>query len=243
MLNVGCGTRMHPGWTNVDFSVYARLAGKKRLTSLLHRVGLISDTRAQRLRAVDPDIICWDLRRGIPFPDGEFDVIYHSHVLEHLDRSATLPFLRECQRVVKPGGVVRVVVPDLQLWAGAYAASLEGMARSPTDANSARAHEQLVANLLDQFTRTESCGTSAQAAWWRPLERLLRGGPKEIGELHCWMYDRHTLSALMRSTGFDDVRVETATTSRVPGWVTFELDTHADGTPYKPESLYVEGRR
>jgi predicted SAM-dependent methyltransferase len=54
----------------------------------------------------------WDLRRGIPYPDNSVDVIFHEHVLEHLPYRIGLPLTIECLRVLKPGGVLRVVVPN-----------------------------------------------------------------------------------------------------------------------------------
>ncbi len=67
----------------------------------------------------------YDLRKGIPFPDGVFDAVYHSHVLEHFSKSEALPFLKECRRVLKPGGIIRVVVPDLERMARLYLESLQ----------------------------------------------------------------------------------------------------------------------
>ena len=84
MLNLACGTRMHHGWNNLDFSPYARLAHRPRLTSMLKAFGMLSNERLKRLAEVDPEIIAWDLRKGIPFAPNTFDVVYHSHFLEHI---------------------------------------------------------------------------------------------------------------------------------------------------------------
>ena len=59
----------------------------------------------------------WDLRKRLPFPDGCADAIFHEHLLEHLPLAAVLPLLRECRRVMRPGGIIRIGVPD----AGRYA--------------------------------------------------------------------------------------------------------------------------
>ena len=104
MLNLACGTRMHPEWNNIDFSVYARLRRYPKIVGFLHKVGLISNERFQQFEKVDPNIIVWDLRRGIPFESETFDIVYHSHFLEHIDSDKALRFLGECYRVLKPGG-------------------------------------------------------------------------------------------------------------------------------------------
>jgi predicted SAM-dependent methyltransferase len=54
----------------------------------------------------------WDLRMGIPFPTDCADGVFHEHVLEHIPKPAGLKFLQECFRVLKPTGVLRVVVPN-----------------------------------------------------------------------------------------------------------------------------------
>jgi predicted SAM-dependent methyltransferase len=54
----------------------------------------------------------WHLGRGIPFPDGSVDAVFSEHLFEHLTLAAGLRLARESVRVLRPGGVVRVVVPD-----------------------------------------------------------------------------------------------------------------------------------
>lgn len=56
--------------------------------------------------------VALDLARGLPLPDGSVDGVFHEHVLEHLPTRVGYGFLRECRRVLRPGGVLRVVVPD-----------------------------------------------------------------------------------------------------------------------------------
>jgi len=50
----------------------------------------------------------------LPFPDASFDVVYHSHVLEHFSQPDGLRFLGQLPKVLRPGGLLRVVVPDLE---------------------------------------------------------------------------------------------------------------------------------
>ncbi len=48
----------------------------------------------------------------LPFPDSSVDAVFHEHLLEHLPLTAALPFLQECRRVLRAGGILRVGVPD-----------------------------------------------------------------------------------------------------------------------------------
>src|SRR5262249_51146704 len=55
-----------------------------------------------------------DLGRGIPFDDNSVPAIYSSHFFEHLTKADSEALLKECFRVLKPKGMIRVVVPLLE---------------------------------------------------------------------------------------------------------------------------------
>ncbi|QQP13261.1 methyltransferase domain-containing protein [Lysinibacillus agricola] len=84
MLNVGCGSTYHQDWVNVD---------------------LVSESK---------DVIEMDIRKGLDFPNESFDVVYCSHILEHLRPEKGEEFIKEMIRVLKPNGIIRVVVPNLE---------------------------------------------------------------------------------------------------------------------------------
>ena len=65
-------------------------------------------------------LLNYDLRNGIPALDNSLDVVYHSHLIEHLLASEAASFIKECYRVLKRGGLLRILVPDLRLFANAY---------------------------------------------------------------------------------------------------------------------------
>lgn len=66
----------------------------------------------------------WDIYEGRPFPEdtGSFDVIYCSHVIEHLFPEDAGFLLREMRRLLRPGGHLRLVCPDAELMMRAYQA-------------------------------------------------------------------------------------------------------------------------
>ena len=84
MLNIGCGSNYHTEWINIDFNSNNQF------------------------------VIKHDLRNGLPFEDNSFDVVYSSHVLEHLTKMEADTFILEQKRVLKIKGIIRVVVPDLE---------------------------------------------------------------------------------------------------------------------------------
>lgn len=61
-----------------------------------------------------------DLVKGIPAADNSLEVVYHSHLLEHLTNVEGIAFIAACYRVLQPGGILRILVPDLELWSKNY---------------------------------------------------------------------------------------------------------------------------
>jgi SAM-dependent methyltransferase len=243
LLNLACGYRMHRDWNNLDFSPLARLARYPRLASFLRRAGILSEKRYRRIEHIDPDIVIWDLRKGIPYPDNTFHAVYHSHFLEHLDTSASELFLRECYRVLRPGGVLRIVVPNLEYYINLYNSSLCSL-YAAVDI-SARAqienHKKSIFLLLNQLIDHEPTGTAEQKHLYRKIELWIRGTTSQTGEMHRWMYDSFTLHQLFEDTGFRDITKNSHNTSRITRWKEWKLDSQNDFTPKKPESLYMEG--
>jgi predicted SAM-dependent methyltransferase len=90
-LHLGSSANRLPGWVNVD----------------LLRPG----------RRLD---LYWDLRRGLPFPSGSVDAIFAEHLFEHLTYDQGTVLMRECARVLRPGGVLRIGVPDLDRYVASY---------------------------------------------------------------------------------------------------------------------------
>lgn len=70
-------------------------------------------------------ILSHDLLKGIPLDHSSMDVIYHSHVLEHFSKKDGVNFIKECFRVLKRGGVIRIAVPDLEAIVKEYINNLE----------------------------------------------------------------------------------------------------------------------
>lgn len=58
---------------------------------------------------------------GLPYDNGTVDFIFSEHFLEHLTRSDALNLLKECNRVLKPRGIIRTTVPSIEALVDAYA--------------------------------------------------------------------------------------------------------------------------
>lgn len=61
-----------------------------------------------------PGVISRDLTSGLPEPANSVDVIFSEHFLEHIEQPKAIDLLRHCHRVLKPGGEIQIVMPDLR---------------------------------------------------------------------------------------------------------------------------------
>lgn len=126
MLNIGCGDVWHPNWVNFD--VVPR----------------------------DPVVRKLDIQSGLPFEDGSVDVCYSSHVLEHLTIEAGSAFVRECHRVLRHRGIIRIVVPDLENIVREYLRLLEKVVAGKEDR--VLDYHWMKLELIDQLVRDHSGG-------------------------------------------------------------------------------------
>jgi glycosyltransferase involved in cell wall biosynthesis len=221
------------------------------------------------------DSIPYDLTQGIPFNNNCFDAVYHSHLLEHFSKSYAPIFIQECYRVLKPGGIIRVVVPDLENIARLYLALLQEALAGNEEAQ--KRYEWIILELFDQMVRNTSGGEMLR--YWHqnpmpaedfvyarmgsevkeaiaqlrkhnpPLTPPSPSNPLEIGqfrlsgEVHQWMYDRYSLTKLLREAGFEEVRVCRADESQIPDFNSYLLDIEEDGSVRKPDSLFMEAKK
>src|SRR5687768_9388683 len=89
-LHVGCGKRFLPGFTHIDLANYPHIDH--------HR----------------------DVRDLSFLPPGKAELLYASHVLEYFDRSEVVKVLKSWRRALKPGGALRLAVPDFEAMAKLY---------------------------------------------------------------------------------------------------------------------------
>lgn len=239
ILNLGCGTKTTAHAENIDWSIYQRLRA--------HRVGrvvaplLLTGDRREKFRTMDDNLIVHDLRKGIPAEDQSVDVVYHSHIFEHIDRQSIRPFLEEVWRVLRPGGIHRVVVPDLERLSRAY---LDSLGRAMKHPEYRLGHDATVAALIEQMVRREAFGTSQQRRIRRTIENRILGDARRRGETHMWMWDQVNLTIVLEDAGFHGVEVVDYRSSAIPQWQEIGLDLDASrAQEYKPGSLYVEARR
>lgn len=125
-LNLGCGNHFHPEWTNIDFTV------------------------------TGPGVIAHNLLNGLPFENCSFDLVYHSHLLEHFTKPQAKVFMGECYRVLQPGGIIRVAVPNLEQICRSYLEALERADNRELEWQDN--YEWIMLEMFDQCVRNQSGG-------------------------------------------------------------------------------------
>lgn len=179
-INLGCGASPTAGWLNYDNSLTVRIARYPGLLRIASRLKLVSSEHLSFAAVALKAPVVWaNVTRHIPAPDNSVSVVYSSHMLEHLDGGAANAFLAEVRRVLEPGGVLRLAVPDLAILAKDYVMTGDGNAFI----NGTHLARQRPGTLI------------AKIRW------LLVG---DRG--HAWMYDATSLIELLTRTGFVDAR-------------------------------------
>ena len=114
-LHLGAFDCSVDGWCNTDITQHLWVGRIPGLAWLLWKFSLIPSERyEQHNKGVFRQLRYLDLTRPLPFADGSVEAIFSSHVFEHLFRGEVASLIAECFRVLKPGGIIRVVVPDLE---------------------------------------------------------------------------------------------------------------------------------
>jgi len=161
-LHLGCSNQILPGWFNAD--IFPVYDG------------------AYYMDATEP----------FPFPGASFDLIFSEHMIEHIEYLQGLHMLKECFRVMKPGGTIRIATPDLEFIAGLY---------SP---DSSLRQEQYKRSVIECWRK--DYGSSEVGV---VVNNIFNFG-------HQFIYDRCTLSELLERAGFKDPQVLQPAESAIP---------------------------
>jgi predicted SAM-dependent methyltransferase len=191
-LNLGCGLQTPSDWVNVDGSYNARLAKHPFIRRALAWLNILP---ADTLKIPwNSSIFIHDIRKALPFSDGSVAAIYASHVLEHLYREEAQRLVKECMRVLAEGGVLRVVVPDLEAIIREYMG--ERSFGGPTEETGRLSRADRVNQRLLMHYPTPAHPHVLYRIYdsWKDFHS------------HKWMYDAESLIELLEAGGFVEVR-------------------------------------
>jgi predicted SAM-dependent methyltransferase len=154
-LDLGCGPNTHDNFINLDFQWHP---------------------------GVD---VCWDIARSIPFRTASMKGIFTEHCLEHFSMQTAGAILRECRRILAPGGTLRIVVPDGEAYLRTYCLQLDG------DLSTRFPYQD-----YEIFEGIHSPMLSVNRVFYQD-----RDSPYG----HRFMYDFHVLNLLLRHCGFGSI--------------------------------------
>lgn len=212
-LNLGCGAVRPAGWVNADSSLNANI----------QKIPLVGKRIARLFNDVDyasNNVVYINLNRPWPYRDDSASVVYASHLFEHLSLKSAELFVNEAYRCLQPGGVIRIVVPDLYQIAKRYIAEYES---NPAD--DPTTYIMWAINMHRE-------GQYGSLGLFKRLFLEIQGYPHQ----HKYMYDAKSLAK--RFSRFEDIQF-------LSYGVSHRIKDIADveGTRELYLSVYLEGRK
>jgi SAM-dependent methyltransferase len=175
-VHYGCGLTAPLEWENYDISPTLRLQKLPVLGRLIQN----------RLNVVfPPNVKYGNIIRGLPVQPGSCDGVYCSHTLEHLALQDFRAALTNTFKILKPGGIFRCVVPDLETYTRSYLSELE---QGKDDASI-------------RFLNTALLGYQSRRRGLSGLIVNYYGNSN-----HLWMWDHLSLSKELSDAGFEQIR-------------------------------------
>lgn len=174
-VQYGCAWSAPQGWRNFDASPTLRF----EQLPLIGRLYVKNETR------FPSNVEYGDITKGLPVDDATCDAVYCSHVLEHLSLNDCRAALLNTHKILKPGGVFRLVLPDLEYLVGLYVEkSRDGMA-SPAI----------------EFMKASGLGLEKRDRGIKGLIYSALGNSQ-----HFWMWDYQSLARELEAAGFVEIR-------------------------------------
>jgi len=157
-LQLGTGSNPLPGWLNTDLSP-----------------DLYPEHRDK--------IVLLDAAKPFPLDDMTFDYVFSEHQVEHISEQDARAMIRECFRVLRPGGRVRIATPDLEAIVGLYGDPLS------------ESEQRYVRWVMERFWPEIQSGNPRCYA----INHIFKH------HKHQFIYDYETLQALLTDAGFAEV--------------------------------------
>lgn len=176
-IHYGCGLSAPKEWKNFDTSPTLRL----------QKLPLIGTLVKGRLNAVFPDNVFYgDIVKGLPLEENSCDAVYCSHVLEHLALKDFRTALLNTYKILKPNGIFRCVLPDLEVICREYLKAVEGK-----DPNGS----------INFMGKGSLLGLEERPKGIKGFLTSYLGNAK-----HLWMWDHVSLEMELSKVGFKNIR-------------------------------------
>lgn len=175
-VQYGCGLCAPVQWENFDSSPTLRL----------QKLPVIGTLIKKKLNVTFPGNVSYgDITKGLPVPENSCNGVYCSHTLEHLSLIDFRQALKNTFKILKPGGIFRCVVPDLEIAAKEYISAINN---NDSDASV-------------KFMQTTLLGVEKRSRGFKAMASSVLGNSH-----HLWMWDRESLRSELEKAGFKNVR-------------------------------------
>ncbi|MGK7896151.1 MAG: methyltransferase domain-containing protein [Xenococcus sp. (in: cyanobacteria)] len=178
-LHIGCGLIIGNSWKNIDFSPSLKIS----------KIPLIGQSLVSLIGGPNwsCNVECQDIVKGLPIKANSCDLIYASHVLEHLSLYDFHKAMENIATYLKPGGIFRTIVPDLEQYINAYIQKQKD--------------SQLVSQAAPNFIK--AIGMGEQQHRNSITQRLKTAF---ANNRHQWMWDEVSLAEAFQEHGFKSIR-------------------------------------
>jgi SAM-dependent methyltransferase len=171
-IQYGCGFCAPDTWLNFDASPTLRF----------ERLALVGALYTRNARRFPANVRYGDITKGLPVTANSCSAVYCSHILEHLALDDFAAALRNTFKYLKPGGVFRFVLPDLEQLAKGYLADGSGQASL-------------------RFMEASCLGVKTRKRGLRGLVSAWLGN-----SAHLWMWDEKAMTEELKKHGFKEIR-------------------------------------
>jgi predicted SAM-dependent methyltransferase len=175
-VQYGCGASSPEEWLNFDASPTLRIQ-KNAILDLLTK-------KYQLYERFGKNVKYGDITKGLPLKPDSCDAIYCSHVLEHLSLTDFRKALCNTYHILKPGGVFRLVMPDLETIVNQYLLNKKTNPLASID-----------------FIKDTYMGSENRKKGFLELLKSVYGNSK-----HLWLWDYDSTMYELKSAGFKDIR-------------------------------------
>jgi predicted SAM-dependent methyltransferase len=191
-LQLGTGSNMHDGWLNTDISDFKR----------------------------KNEVVYLDARQPFPLPDESIDFAFSEHMIEHLTYAEGRHCLRECRRVLRPGGRIRIATPSVERLISLYRDDLSDLQR------------RYIRWSIESFVEDADAYLPGFV-----VNNMFRNFE------HRFVYDGDTLRHALESAGFVDVEEQPVGQSNEPHLAGLERHMRSAAEFNELETLVLEARR
>lgn len=206
IVNVGCGTTPTKNAINIDNSFTIVLANNKILLWFAQKLGFMSKLSEHFIETIRQYNIQRASATHLPIESNSIDIVYSSHVLNHMGQKELEQFLHEAYRILKVGGIIRLVTPDFEMNINEYLSSKDA----------------------DSFMEKTLLGRDEHRGSLKRRILLFFFGDRS----HLWLYDAQSLSKRLSEARFSKITKLQPRETTIPSDVDLDLSEREDESLY-----------